>query len=71
MVTNTDLALVDFSGLVMDVQLNRFVYTLPPSIAKLIVTEKEDKPSKGVGGFKQQRQSQKHQKHRASVGMEA
>ena len=35
MVTDTDITLVEFSPLLQDIQLNRFQYVLPPSIAKL------------------------------------
>ena len=34
-VTDTDIALVEFSTLLSDVQLNRFSYFLPPSITRL------------------------------------
>ena len=43
MVTDTDMTLVDFTSMLLDIQLNRFVYTLPPSIAKLATsTENAD-----------------------------
>ena len=39
MVTDTDMTLVEFSPLLQDVQLNRFNYALPPSVAKLIAKD--------------------------------
>ena len=39
-VVNTNLALIDFTSLLNDVNFNRFVYNLPPSIAKISSEEK-------------------------------
>ena len=36
MVLDTETYLMDFTSLLMDIRLNRFVYILPPSIAKLV-----------------------------------
>ena len=49
-VTETDLTLVDFSTMISDIQLNRFVYALPPSIAKLVPQEEEGRKTKPNGG---------------------
>ena len=43
MVTDTDLTLVDFSSMIADIQVNRFVYSLPPIIAKLITNDKGER----------------------------
>ena len=51
MVIDTDVTLVDFSPLLQDIQLNRFQYTLPPSIAHLVTKEEDDpKPTRSQGG---------------------
>ena len=49
MVIDTDLSLMEFTHLILDIQLNRFNYVLPPSIAKLVTEDNEDsglKPKK-------------------------
>ena len=49
MVIDTDLSLMEFTHLIQDIQLNRFNYVLPPSIAKLVTEDNEDsglKPKK-------------------------
>ena len=51
---------MDFSSLLSDVQLNRFVYTLPHSIAKLVPQENEERQHTRNGG---------HQKERTKVNV--
>lgn len=46
MVCDTDLSLVNFETLIQDIKFNRFMYTLPPSIAQLV--EKQEKGLKPV-----------------------
>ena len=41
-VIDTDFSLVEFSSLISDVQLNRFHYLLPPSVAKVIPSKLND-----------------------------
>ena len=43
MVLDTETTFMNFTTLLMDIRLNRFVYILPPSIAKLVNKEKEPK----------------------------
>ena len=42
-VTDTDLSLINFASLLQDVQLNRFIYILSPTIAALVSDTKEPK----------------------------
>ena len=45
-VLSTNYELVEFSSLINDIQLNRFMYILPPSVSKLVKVEDDcDKPS--------------------------
>lgn len=49
-IIETDLALVNFTPLLSDVQLNRFTYLLPPSIARIVQRREEDKGSNNEVG---------------------
>ena len=42
-VLDTDLTLIEFSSLLADVQMNRFMYFLPPSISKVSSLTNEKK----------------------------
>lgn len=52
MVIDTDVNLMDFRQLLMDIRLNRFVYFLPPSIAKLAHDDKIE-PKRGDSARKE------------------
>ena len=54
MVLDTETLLMDFQSFLMDIRLNRFVYILPPSIAKL-VQKKVDK-SENTQSVKEKRE---------------